>query len=191
VDSIAGEPTAVPRQRYGLIALAAAVVIALDQLSKWWAVAHLQAQTIAVVWTLQLNLEHNTGTAFSLGRGNELIRFLPLVVLVVVGVFVWQGRGRVRPVAAVAMGMIVGGALGNLTDRALRTGGGAFFSGGVVDFIDFQWWPVFNIADSAVVIGGILLVAVNLFLPAAPEPEAQEPDAIQAPMHGDPTVGTP
>ena len=56
------------------------------------------------------------------------------------------------PVRAVAMGLVLGGALGNLTDRVFRSNGGA-----VVDFIDPQWWPIFNVADAAVVCGAILL----------------------------------
>ncbi len=150
------------RRRYGLIAATAAIVIALDQLTKWWAVNALTERTIDVVWTLRLYLTRNQGAAFSVGRGSELTRFLPLLVLVVVVFFIFQGRTADRVPGAVALGMIVGGALGNLIDRALRTNGGAFFSGGVIDFIDFQWWPVFNVADMAVVCGGILLVVVNL-----------------------------
>jgi signal peptidase II len=57
---------------------------------------------------------------------------------------------------AVAIGLVFGGALGNLIDRAFREGDG-FLGGGVVDFIDLQWWPVFNIADAAIVVGALLL----------------------------------
>jgi signal peptidase II len=60
-------------------------------------------------------------------------------------------------VAAVAVGLVVGGAAGNILDRLFRSGDG-FLKGEVVDFIDLQWWPVFNVADAAVVIGGILLL---------------------------------
>jgi signal peptidase II len=52
--------------------------------------------------------------------------------------------------------MVLGGAIGNLLDRAFRPGDG-FLGGGVVDFIDLQWWPVFNLADSAIVVGAITL----------------------------------
>jgi signal peptidase II len=57
---------------------------------------------------------------------------------------------------AVSIGLVLGGALGNLVDRAFRPGDG-FLGGGVVDFIDLQWWPVFNLADSAIVVGAIVL----------------------------------
>ena len=56
-----------------------------------------------------------------------------------------------------SLGLVLGGALGNLVDRAFREGSG-FLGGAVVDFIDLQWWPVFNVADTAVSVGGVLLV---------------------------------
>ncbi len=55
-----------------------------------------------------------------------------------------------------AVGLIVGGAIGNLIDRAFRSDAG-FLKGGVVDFIDLQWWPVFKIADAAIVVGGVMM----------------------------------
>ena len=65
---------------------------------------------------------------------------------------------------AVAAGLVAGGALGNLGDRAFR-GDDGFLHGAVVDFIDLQWWPIFNVADSAIVVGGILLVVVSMLTP--------------------------
>jgi signal peptidase II len=172
-----------PRHRFGFIAVVAAVVLALDQLSKWWAVNALSDRVIPVVWTLQFNLAHNTGAAFSLGRGSDLTRLLPLLVLAGVVAFIWQSKGTIGTVGAIAVGMILGGAIGNLVDRALRTNGGPFFSGGVVDFIDLQWWPVFNVADMGVVVGGFLLVITFLRSPAEQtEPSApSEPSATSAP----------
>ena len=150
-------------RRWWLIATIAVAVIIVDQLTKWWAVSTLTTRTIDVVWTLRLQLAHNQGAAFSLGAGSGFTRFLPVLVLGVVGIVIWQGRAALSTAGAVSLGLIVGGALGNLIDRALRTNGGAFFSGGVVDFIDLQWWPVFNVADAAVVCGGILLVASSIW----------------------------
>ena len=150
-------------RRWWLIASVAVAVIVVDQLTKWWAVNTLATRSIDVVWTLRLQLAHNQGAAFSLGSGSGFTRFLPLLVLGVVGVVIWQGRAALSATGAVSLGLIVGGALGNLIDRALRTNGGAFFSGGVVDFIDLQWWPVFNVADAAVVCGGILLVVSSIW----------------------------
>jgi signal peptidase II len=160
--SSTGPPGARGR-RWWLIAAVAGAVIVLDQLTKWWAVTTLTTRVIDVVWTLRLQLARNQGAAFSLGSGSGFTRFLPLLVVGVVAVVIWQGRAALSAPGAVSLGLIVGGALGNLIDRALRTNGGAFFSGGVVDFIDLQWWPVFNVADAAVVCGGILLVVSSLW----------------------------
>jgi signal peptidase II len=65
-------------------------------------------------------------------------------------------------VGAVAIGLILGGALGNLLDRTFREGDG-LLGGHVVDFVDLQWWPVFNVADAAVSVGGVLLVLHLIF----------------------------
>jgi signal peptidase II len=139
----------------------AALTLIVDQLTKWWAVTALaDGHVIPVVWTLQLSLHHNTGAAFSMGRDSGWTRFLPLFVLIAVGVIVWRGRASLGRAGAVAVGLIIGGAVGNLMDRALRVDGGGILSGGVVDFIDLQWWPVFNVADMGVVIGGLLFAFV-------------------------------
>ena len=88
----------------------------------------------------------------------------------VVWILVWKGGSVRTRLGAVALGMIVGGALGNVLDRAFRSDSG-FFQGGVIDFIDLQWWPVFNIADIGVVCGAILLVISTLL---NPEPDASD-----------------
>jgi signal peptidase II len=75
--------------------------------------------------------------------------------------------------ALVGIGLVVGGAVGNLLDRILRAGDG-FLQGGVVDFIDAQWWPIFNIADIGVVVGAVLLV-IGTWL---------TPDAVDSPVDG-------
>jgi signal peptidase II len=86
------------------------------------------------------------------GRG----AVISLLALAVVAVLLRSGRYATRPGTAVAIGLVAGGALGNLIDRAFRAGDG-FLGGGVVDFIDLQWWPVFNLADAAIVVGALLL----------------------------------
>jgi signal peptidase II len=95
---------------------------------------------------------------------------IAVLALGVVAFLLWQGRTITSRLGAVALGLMLGGALGNLADRAFR--GDSFFSGAVIDFIDVQWWPVFNVADSCVVIGGILgilLVVVTLRTPVPDE----------------------
>jgi signal peptidase II len=153
----------VPRERHwGIVLGVAAVVILVDQLTKWWAINHLQTRVIHVVWTLQLDLTRNTGAAFSSVSGRGPL--VGLVALVIVGILLWQGASVSGRLGSVALGLVLGGALGNLIDRAFRSGGG-FMGGGVVDFIDLRWWPVFNVADSCVVVGAITLVAVMLLRP--------------------------
>jgi len=135
----------------------AAIVLALDQLTKWWALERLSPPdgSIDLFWTLRLSLTFNSGMAFSQGRGfGPVIGAIALIVVVVL--VISAGRGA-STLGAVAIGMVVGGAAGNLCDRLFRSDSG-FLQGKVIDFIDLQWWPVFNLADAAVVIGGVLLV---------------------------------
>jgi signal peptidase II len=133
----------------------AAAVLTVDQLIKAWAVNALDDHDIDVVWTLRLHLTFNGGMAFSQGRG--LGPVISIVALVVVVVLLASLRKGGSTISAVAVGLVVGGAAGNVVDRLFRSGHG-FLGGEVVDFIDFQWWPVFNVADACIVIGGILLV---------------------------------
>ncbi len=143
-------------------------MVVVDQLTKWWALENLRNDTIQLVWTLQLRLAFNRGAAFSIGAENAFGRFIPFAALAVVAVVIWQGRTIGSRLGSLALGLILGGAVGNLIDRAFRAGSGGFFSGAVVDFIDPQWFPIFNVADSCVVVGGFLLVFVSLRLPAEP-----------------------
>jgi signal peptidase II len=148
---------AVARGRTLVLAAVAAVVVALDQLTKWWAVEALDDRTIDLVWTLRLNLTLNEGAAFGLG-GSGLGPVIGVLAVVVVAALVRAGRVEASPVVHVALGMVAGGAVGNLLDRAFRTDpGDGFMGGAVVDFIDLQWWPIFNVADVALVCGVILL----------------------------------
>ena len=151
-----------PRRRLGLVVAVAAAVVVLDQLTKWWAVSTLSHETIDVVWKLRFILVENRGTAFSLTQSGGPV--ITLLALAVVGGLLWYSRGVQSRWALVALGMIAGGALGNLIDRAFR-GDAGFMQGAVVDFIDVQFWPVWNVADMAVSIGAVLLVIVLAFAP--------------------------
>jgi signal peptidase II len=145
---------------HGLLFAAIAVVwLVVDQLTKSWAESELRFEDIELVWTLQLNLAYNTGASFGFGGGYGT--WFSLLGLVVVGVLVWQGSKVRSRLGALALGMIVAGVLGNIADRAFR-GDEGFMSGAVVDFVDLQWWPIFNVADIGIVCGGILLVVVVL-----------------------------
>jgi signal peptidase II len=147
-------PAVAQPARWSLILGVAAAVLAADQLTKWWAVETLDTRTIDVVWTLRLHLTINHGSAFSFARGGGAV--ISLLALAIVAVLLRSGRYATRPGLAVAIGLVFGGALGNLIDRTFRAGDG-FLGGGVVDFIDLQWWPVFNVADAAIVVGALLL----------------------------------
>ena len=149
-----------PAHRLRLTMAIALAVIAIDQLSKHWAVNALTGKPPQhVVWTLQWNLSFNSGMAFSTGQGIGPI--IGLVALVVIVVVVLGVRKNQNPLVAVAAGFVVGGAIGNLLDRLFR--GDAWLHGSVVDFIDFQWFPIFNVADMGVNIGGALFVLWSLF----------------------------
>jgi signal peptidase II len=151
-----------PAPRRLLLGAVAATVVAIDQLTKWWALERLSGgRIIEVFWTLRFRLTFNTGMAFSLAGG-----FAPWIAVLALGVvafLVWHGRTVTTRTGAVALGLILGGAIGNLADRAFR-GDAGFLGGAVVDFIDLQWWPVFNVADMGVVVGAVLLVASTLLV---------------------------
>jgi signal peptidase II len=145
------KPPTPARNRYLVIAAVALLVVVLDQLTKTWAEHTLADHDIHLIWTLRLSLTYNPGIAFGLGRGST-----PLLVVFAVIVFVILlafSRSVLNPVRVVAMGMVLGGAMGNLFDRFFRSNGGA-----VIDFVDLQWWPVFNLADSCLFCGAILLI---------------------------------
>ena len=132
----------------------AAAVVAVDHLTKWWAQRTLATRDIDLVGSLRLHLTYNNGAAFSLGS-----RFAPLIALgavAIVVVLLGFGRALHGRVSSLAVGAIIGGAIGNLLDRLLRHGHG-FMGGAVVDFIDLQWWPVFNVADMAITLGAVAL----------------------------------
>lgn len=138
-----------------MVLAVAALVVFIDQLTKHWALSSLSdGHVVSVVWTLRFNLTFNSGMAFSRGQG--LGPIIGVVAFVVVIVLVSSLARTATGVARIAVGMVIGGAVGNLCDRVFRSGGG-FLRGRVVDFIDLQWWPVFNVADTAIVIGGVLL----------------------------------
>ena len=148
--------TLTDRHRFGpLTPILAAVVVALDQLSKDWALGRLGGgDVIHVVWTLQFNLAFNSGMAFGRARGLG-----PVIAVVATVVIVWllvSFRKSSSRSSIVAVGLVIGGAAGNLVDRIFR--GGEFLRGSVVDFIDFQWFPIFNVADVAINVGGAMLI---------------------------------
>ena len=159
-DDAPSAPSRPSPLRLRQVLLVAACVVLVDQLTKHWALNALSDRgPIHVIWTLQWNLAYNTGMAFSRGEGMGPI--IGLLALGVAGMIVWSMRRQSSVVASVAAGLVLGGALGNLADRLFR--GDAWLQGAVVDFIDLKWFPIFNVADIAVNLGGILFVLWALF----------------------------
>lgn len=133
----------------------ASLAVLCDQLSKHWAVSHLDDGHVDhLVWTLQFNLSFNSGMAFGQGQGfGPIIGLIATVVVIILVLSLRQTAGKM---SVLAVGLVIGGAIGNIVDRLFR--GDAWLQGEVVDFIDFQWFPIFNIADICVDVGGGLLL---------------------------------
>jgi signal peptidase II len=150
-----------PRRRIRLLFTVAAVILCIDIVTKVLAVRMLTpGQPVSIVGdTVTWTLVRNSGAAFSMATGYTWILTL-IATAVVIGI-VWMGRRLVSPWWAIGLGMILGGALGNLVDRFFRWPGP--LQGHVVDFLSVGWWPVFNVADASVVGGAALLVGLSLF----------------------------
>jgi len=134
--------------------IVAGVLVAIDQVTKWWALSALdEGRTIDIVWTLRFALAFNEGMAFSQGVG--LGRLIALAAVVIVVALVRSLKRVTDARTRVATTLIIGGAVGNVVDRVFR--GSRWLDGAVVDFIDLQWWPVFNVADVCIVCGAVLL----------------------------------
>ena len=180
-----------PRRRVRLLVAVAAVILAVDIVTKVAAVRLLQpGEPVSIIGdTVTWTLVRNSGAAFSMATGSTWILTL-IATSVVIGI-VWMGRRLVSPWWAVGLGMILGGALGNLVDRFFRWPGP--LQGHVVDFLSVGWWPVFNVADACVVCGAVLLVALSLFgydfdIPGRRTSKDENPDegaAIPADTHAD------
>ncbi len=160
-DGDAAAPTQRSPRRLRLLLSVAAVVLTLDIVTKVLAVKLLPpGQPVSIIGdTVTWTLVRNSGAAFSMATGYTWLLTL-IATGVVVGIF-WMGRRLVSPWWAVGLGMILGGAMGNLVDRFFRSPGP--LRGHVVDFLSVGWWPVFNVADPAVVGGAILLVVLSIF----------------------------
>ncbi len=162
-----GTRTGLRRPLIGLGVVAALTLVA-DQLTKWWAIEALSdpTRTIDLFWTLRFRLLFNRGTAFSLtDNSGPIVSVIAVAVIVVLVRSVRTQRSRL---VVASYGLVVGGTVGNLVDRVFREGEG-FLRGGVVDFVDPQWFPVFNVADTALTIGIVLLFWAGLFTGAFDE----------------------
>lgn len=130
----------------------AAGVIVVDQATKTWAQAYLHGGAVPIVGPLRFQLTYNSGVAFSIGEGHPAV--VVVLAAALIGGLVWA-VAKPQPMGSViGLGLILGGALGNLADRLFRPLGGA-----VVDFIATGFWPTFNLADASIVVGcGLVLV---------------------------------
>lgn len=164
-----------PRTMRGWAPVALIVVI-VDQITKVWAVAELSDRDIDLFWTLRFNLSYNTGMAFSAGQDWGPVIGV-IAMLVVVALLLSMRRQPGRP-TDLAVGLIIGGAVGNIIDRLFRQDG--WLRGGVVDFIDFQWFPIFNVADACITIGGALLVFAAYLQARQDDPEATPIDEVRS-----------
>jgi signal peptidase II len=157
-----GEPAAGsrrPKRAHRYVRLFAGVALfayVADVVTKVVAVEMLaNSAAIPVVGDLlTLRLTRNPGAAFSLGTGATFA--LSVISIVVVIVVIVLGRRVASPMWAIALGLLLGGAAGNLTDRLLREP--APMRGHVVDFLELPNWPVFNLADSAIVLAAGLII---------------------------------
>ena len=144
-----------------MLAGIAAFVLAADAITKAIVVAHLRPdQPVHVIGSiLMLWLTRNPGAAFSVGTG-ETVVFTVIAFGVIIAIA--RTARNLRSLGwAIALGLLLGGAMGNLTDRILRAPG--LFRGDVVDWIAVtRWYPIFNLADSAIVCGGIVTVVLAM-----------------------------
>lgn len=159
------------RKYHFLIAL---LVVVCDRLSKWLVATHITLHdSIAVLPFFRLTHVQNSGAAFGLFAESAsewkvaILVLFSLLALAVVSALLWKNSHSMTT-TGVGLSLILGGAIGNLWDRLL--------TGNVVDFLDFYLgsyhWPAFNIADSAIVIGALLLVAEILLAKTPTEEKA-------------------
>ncbi len=144
----------------GLGFAVAAVVAVLDQASKWWILLSVMnpPRLIEVTSFFNLVLGWNTGVSFGILTQSSAWVLTAVALAVVAGLVIWLRKAE-TPLVALAIGLIIGGALGNVFDRV--------YHGAVVDFLDFHLagyhWPAFNVADSGITVGAVILVADSLF----------------------------
>ncbi len=158
-DAPTGLSVGQQRRRVGILVGVAVFVLALDIVTKITVVATLsnRAPIRLLGGFLKLRVDRNPGAAFSFGPSLTILFSLIAITVIVV---ILRSSRRIRSVPwAITLGLLLGGATGNLVDRIFRWPG--VFRGWVVDWIQIPHWPVFNLADSAIVCGGILAVLLS------------------------------
>lgn len=142
--------------RYTQLLGLALLIVAIDQVSKALVVHSLSGGRVIVLFggLVQLDYTVNSGAAFGILQARGLLFILVAVVVSVIIVVSYRRVVAGPLVVRIALGLVLGGAIGNLIDRVRL--------GHVVDFIDLGWWPVFNLADSSIVVGVVLLALAAL-----------------------------
>jgi signal peptidase II len=158
-DAPTGPGVGQPRRRVGILLSVAVLVLALDIVTKVTVVATLsdRAPIRLLGGFLKLRVDRNPGAAFSFGPSLTIL--FSLIAITVIAVILRSSRRIASLPWAITLGLLLGGATGNLVDRVFRWPG--VFRGWVVDWIQIPHWPVFNLADSAIVCGGILAVLLS------------------------------
>jgi signal peptidase II len=153
VTAVGDMPDRVPARGatfWTIVALAAAIV-GLDQATKWWILERFALhESRPVTSYFSLTLVHNTGTAFGLFQDNN--QALTVLAFLILAGLLYAARGiseRGGWWGSVGVAFVLGGAVGNIIDR--------FRFGRVIDFLDFHFWPVFNVADSAITVGAVAI----------------------------------
>lgn len=135
-----------------MIFLAASLVFLLDRIAKVAVLAQMATgESVEVLpGIFHITFVANNGTVFGLLKGhNTVLGIVSAVIAVIIIAYAVKHRKKIVPPVSVSLGLILGGAAGNLFDR--------IFYGHVIDFLDFRIWPVFNIADSAITVGTVIL----------------------------------
>jgi|ETNmetMinimDraft_2_1059921.scaffolds.fasta_scaffold33756_3 signal peptidase II len=135
--------------KFYIISIISILIVLLDQLSKYLVRVYINNPVTVIKDILDIIYTSNTGAGFSILQGNNIT--LIIITLIILGGFLYYYRRFPEDKkVTIPVGLILGGAIGNLIDR--------IFFGHVIDFIDFKIWPVFNIADSAITVGAFILI---------------------------------
>ncbi|WP_051247170.1 signal peptidase II [Nocardioides halotolerans] len=174
-----GPDTSIRRERTGrvLVLLTAATFAGIDLVAKAASEVRLASSTVDL-GLLQLQLAYNSGVAFSMGNRLPagVIVAITAALVVVMTAYAWRWAPRAGLVERIAAGAVIGGALANVLDRAR--------DGRVTDYLHTGWWPTFNLADTFLVCGSIVIVLVH----ARPEPATDTAISLTTDQGADPSV---
>ena len=138
------------KKSYKKIALVAIPLALIDQLTKWLAAVYI-FEPIQLFPGVSFTYEENVGIAWSIAVQQELLLLINLILLILIPVVASKSIKLRFKISQIALGLIFGGAIGNIFDRVTR--------GYVIDFISVGWWPVFNLADTFLTVGVFLIIA--------------------------------